>query len=70
MRLYSEIHCQMPDLTKLFQRYVQIIEDNTDPIEREHSTIGMHRHDNKWDKFEALVLKDTFVSECKNLFYC
>lgn len=60
----------MPDLTKLFQRYVQIIEDNTDPVEREYSTNGMHRHDNKWDKFDALVLKDTFVSECKNLFYC
>lgn len=60
----------MPDLTKLFQKYIQVIEDNTDPTEREQSANKIHKSDNKWEKFQSLLLKDTFISKCKDLFYC
>lgn len=60
----------MPDLTRLFKKYVQIIEDNTDPVEREQLANVARKHTNEWDKFESRMLKDTFVSECRDLFYC
>ncbi|CAL9727748.1 syntaxin Ufe1p [Monosporozyma unispora] len=58
----------MPNLTGLFQKYTSIVEESMDPTES--AQIQMKNRNAKKTQLEKESLKDTFIPECRDLFYC
>lgn len=60
----------MPNLTGLFQKYVSIVDESIERAILDKENINVEKKQVEKKQVETDTLKDSFISECRELFYC